>query len=420
MALQSLDPWDDISVSEFRELADNYGTPFYLYDADSINTRIIQLRELMENKVKIFYAVKANPNLELLRAVHETTDGLDISSGGELEQAELAGFDAAKLSFAGPAKTTSELTASINKGIGFISIESIREMQECIAISKHTDNKPNILIRINPNFLNRSFGIKMGGKAVQFGIDEDDVKDAMKIIEANINHLNFKGIHIYAGSQCFDVLGIVEGVKNTFRIAREIESNTHLTCQTVNLGGGFGVSHTEKDREIDIKLLAKKLSPILEEFHNSTKLEREVIFELGRYLTANAGMYVAKVISDKKSRDKRFFMVDGGLHHHLAAAGTFGTALRSNFILLNLTHQDAQIIKCSIAGPSCNPTDLLGINVNLPEPVHGDLIGVLKSGSYSFTASPLLFLGHQTPAELIRHNGKINLARASKKITDFN
>ncbi len=420
MELQTLHRWDEISITEFSALAESYGTPFFLYDADAINDRIVLIRELLERQMKVFYAVKANPNLELLRAVRDVADGLDISSGGELEQASLAGFDMARISFAGPAKTTAELTAAIGKGIGSISIESLRELIESVEISKRIGIRANITLRVNPQLLSRSFGIKMGGKPVQFGIDEEAIGEVLEMVRTSSEYLNFRGIHVYAGSQCFEVAGLVEGVANTLRIAAEIEANTGLTCKTINLGGGFGVSHSEDSREMDIEDLAADLVPILRAFHDSSSVEREIIFELGRFLTANAGIYVTRVISSKESRGKTFFMVDGGLHHHLAAAGMFGTALRSNYILQNLSRPAAPKVRCNVAGPSCNPTDLLGIDVELPRPEYGDLIGVMKSGSYGFTASPLLFLGRQTPAELVHQNGRIVLGRRPKTILDFN
>jgi diaminopimelate decarboxylase len=149
-------------------------------------------------------------------------------------------------------------------------------------------------------------------------------------------------------------------------------------------------------------------------------VERELILELGRFLAANAGIYVTRVISSKESRGKSFFIVDGGLHHHLAAAGTFGAALRSNYPLQNISRPAAAKVVCTIAGPSCNPTDMLGIDVELPRPEQGDLIAVLKSGSYSFTASPLLFLGRRTPAELVRDRGKVLLGRRPRSMVEFN
>jgi diaminopimelate decarboxylase len=204
------------------------------------------------------------------------------------------------------------------------------------------------------------------------------------------------------------------------RIVRELEAEGGLHCTTVNLGGGFGVSHGETDRELDLGAAAQALRPILEEFVASAPVPRTLIFELGRYLTAEAGLYVTRVLSSKTTRGKTFFLVDGGLHHHLAAAGTFGAALRANFALRNLSRPDAEPVRCEVAGPSCNPTDLLGIDVELPRPEVGDLVGVLKSGSYGLTSSPVLFLGRQMPAELVLHQGELKLSRRPRRITDFN
>jgi diaminopimelate decarboxylase len=420
MESQPVEHWHGVTSNDFHNLALTYGTPFFLYDADTVNDRIRSIRDSLAQQVKVFYAVKANPNLELLRAVQGVADGLDISSAGELKQARLASFDMAKLSFAGPAKTTAELTTAIKHGIGCLSIESVRELHECVDISKRLDIKANVVVRVNPQLLNRAFGMKMGGRAVQFGIDEEELDGALRTILANARYLNFQGVHIYAGSQCFEAAGIVEGVQNTLRIAEEIEKGYSLYSKIINLGGGFGVSHSENGREMNIDELSAALVPTLQRFHASSAVKREIVFELGRFLTADAGIYVARVISSKKSRGKTFFMVDGGLHHHLAAAGTFGAALRSNYVIKNLSRPDAAVIRCNIAGPSCNPTDLLGVDLELPQPEQGDLIAVLKAGSYGLTASPFLFLGRQTPAELVRRDSRVVLGRRSRSIIDFN
>lgn len=414
------DPWRDMDASAFEALAGAYGTPFFLYDADAVNARIRAVRDAFEGKVEVYYAVKSNPNLALLRAVAEVADGLDISSGGELQQALLAGFDASRLSFAGPAKTSAELSDAIQASLGAISIESMRELQACVRISRQLGVRANVAVRVNPLLLNRAFGIKMGGRPVQFGIDEESLAEALATIAAHPEEIAFQGIHIYAGSQCFDPAGVVDGVENTFRIVREIEAASPLVCRSVNLGGGFGVSHVERDRELDLAVLARALGPVIDAFIARAPVERKIVFELGRYLTAEAGIYVARVISSKSSRGKSFFMVDGGLHHHLAAAGTFGAALRGNFILANLSRPGAPPIRCQVAGPSCNPTDLLGVDVELARPEEGDLVGVLKSGSYGLTASPLLFLGRQTPAELLRRGGVVTLARRPRTLLEFN
>lgn len=420
MAQQNQPSWHDMDTATFEALAQSQGTPYFFYDADAVNARIQAIRAAFADKVEVLYAVKCNPNLALLRAVRDTADGLDISSGGELEQALLAGFPADTLSFAGPAKTTAELTESIRLSLGAISIESMRELHECIRISRQIGVAANVALRVNPVMVNRAFGIKMGGKSVQFGIDEENLKQALSTIAEHPAELAFHGIHVYAGSQCFDAVGVVEGVANTFRIVRAIEASSTLVCRSINLGGGFGVSHVEAGRELDLVALAASLRPVIDEFIQTSQVQRRIVFELGRYLTADAGIYVARVISSKTSRGKEYFMVDGGLHHHLAAAGTFGAALRANFLLRNLTRPHAPQLRCQVAGPSCNPTDLIGVDVELPRPELGDLIGVLKSGSYGLTASPLLFLGRQTPAEWVRHNGNMALGRRPRRMTEFN
>ena len=414
------DSWHGTSKSDLHSLAERYGTPYYLYDVDAIVRRINRVRSAFADLAGVYYAVKANPNLELLRRLRDDADGLDVSSAGELKQACLAGFDMSNISFAGPAKTAGELRTAIEHGVGSISVESLRELAECTRIAQELGRKANVVVRVNPLMVNRAFGMKMGGKAAQFGIEEEELDSALDYVRNNPETLEFRGIHIYAGSQCFEAAGIVAGVENTLAIARRVESASGLLCKVINLGGGFGVSHTEEERELDVEAAARELVPVLREFIGSSPIERKVVFELGRYLTADAGLYVARVISKKESRGKTFYMVDGGLHHHLAAAGSFGAAFRSNYLLRNLSRPDAPTLRCSIAGPSCNPTDLLGIDVEIPRPEIGDLIAVLKSGSYGFTASPLLFLGRQTPAELISHDGEITLARRPRTIVDFN
>jgi diaminopimelate decarboxylase len=420
MLKSSAEDWAAWNADAFERLAQAHGTPYFIYDADSMTRRIDAVRRAFCGLVDVFYAVKANPNLALLQALRMGADGLDVSSAGELVQACEAGFDPGQISFAGPAKTTAELTFAAERGVGWISVESVRELRECARISEAARKKVRCAIRVNPLAPARAFGLKMGGKAVQFGIDEERLPEALAEFEAAQPHVEFRGIHVYVGSQCFDVDGAKATVEDALRLVSQIESTTHLTCTTVNLGGGFGVSHSETDRELDVEELGAKLAPIFRRFVESSAVPRRLIFELGRYVASRSGIYVCRVIGSKVSRGKRFFVVDGGLHHHLAAAGTFGAALRTNYLMRNLTRGEADPVVCHVAGPSCNPTDLLGIDVELASPREGDLIGVMMAGSYGLTASPVLFLGRSTPAEWVVHRGEVALGRRPYGIGEFN
>lgn len=412
--------WHGIPYAKLVALAQQFGTPYFLYDADEIAARIERVRRAMQGQAQVYYAVKANPNLGLLRTIGSVADGADISSGGELAQALAAGFRAERMSFAGPAKTDAELEAAIAAGVGAISLESYRELRACARIAERVGRRASVILRINPELPQRVYGLKMGGKAVQFGIEEEEAGAFAEAIAASRQHVDFRGVHVYAGSQGFDVAGLVEGVRNTLRIAREVEARLGVPCRKINLGGGFGVSYGADARELDVDALGTQLAPVLSEYRAASPAGCELIFELGRYLTAEAGLYVTRVVSEKRSRGKRFFACDGGLNHHLAAAGTFGAALRSNFVVCNLTRPGAPPVVCQIAGPSCNPTDLLGVDITLPEPAEDTLLGVLRSGSYGLTASPILFLGRPTAVELVRRGSEITVGRPAFGIDDFN
>jgi len=412
--------WGSNTPEDWEALAAAHGTPYYLFDADHVRRRIRAVRDALQGQAEVYYAVKANPNLALLRAVQGEADGADISSAGELAQAQLAGFDPAAMSFAGPAKTAAELEAAIRAGVGAISLESPREIALCARIAERLGQPARVLLRINPLAANRAFGLKMGGKPVQFGIDEEALPAAETQLLAERRWLDFRGLHVYVGSQCFEAAGVVEATRNALRIVRELTQRSGLRCAKVNLGGGFGIGHGEERRELDLGALAEALLPVLAAHRAEVTEPTGLIYELGRYLTAEAGIYVTRVVSRKASRGKLFLACDGGLNHHLAAAGTFGAALRSNFALRNLGRPEAAPAMCNLAGPSCNPTDLLAVDAPLAEPAEGDLIGVLMSGSYGLTASPILFLGRPTPAELVRTEGRVVLGRRSHTITDFN
>ncbi len=411
--------WSAFDPARWEALAEAHGTPFFLFDADLVARRVQQVRDACAGLAGVYYAVKANPNLGLLRAVNGCVDGVDISSGGEQMQAELAGFAPARMSFAGPAKTEAELTAAIGAGVGCISVESLREIDACARIAARLGKPAQIILRVNPNQVHKSYGLKMGGRAVQFGIDEDLLPQAERRVLEHGAHLVCRGLHSYVGSQCFDGAGVLESTRTALGLARAFESRTGLTCRKLNLGGGFGVAQSGEERELGLESLAPGLQEMLGAFRREHPA-CEVFFELGRFITAEAGIYVTRVVDLKASRGTQYLVCDGGLNHQLAAAGTFGAALRSNFPLLNLSRGAADAAVFNVAGPSCNPTDLLGIKVTLPLAQPGDLLGVAMSGAYGLTASPLLFLGRDTPAELVQRDGSIEIGRRRHTLADFN
>ena len=402
-----------------EDVARKFGTPFYLYDLSDIYEKSETIRDHFGEYIKLYYAIKANSNLELLKAMREKVDGLDISSCGEMEQSLLAGYSPQQLSFAGPGKTFEELEQAIRNKIGIISVESIREMEAVAKISRELNQKAHIALRVNPTLLIKEFAIKMGGQATQFGIDEEKIDEAIKCVRQNEDYLNCKGIHVYSGTQCMSEEAILRNVGNVLRIAIETEEKYGLRCTWINLGGGFGVSYHD-DQKLNIDTIAEGVKKAIEDYKQLTKGKPTFIFELGRYLVTEAGIYVAKVVSHKESRGKLYFVLDGGMNHHLAASGNFGQVIRKNFLVKNLSNPEGKVGTCNLVGPLCTTLDILGRDIRVESPRLGDIIAFLNSGSYGFTSSPLLFLGHETPLEVLACDNQVRLIRNRKKLNDFN
>ena len=402
-----------------EDVAHQYGTPFYLYDLGDIFEKIRNIRNAFGSDVKLYYAIKANSNLEILEAIKGEVDGLDISSYGEMEQCLLAGYSPKKFSLAGPGKSFEELEKAINGRIGIISVESTREMEDIRKISLSINEKVNVALRINPSLLIKEFAIKMGGQATQFGIDEEKLDEAINYLRSNEGHLNFKGIHVYSGTQCLNEEALVKNADNVLEIAKKMEDKYDLECSWINLGGGFGVSYHD-NQKLDLGKIAEGVKKTIENYKRFTKGDPIFVFELGRYLVTEAGIYVAKVVSYKESRGKLYFVLDGGMNHHLAASGNFGQILKKNFMAKNLSNPDGKIVNCNLVGPLCTTLDILGRDISVESPRVGDVIAFLNSGSYGFTSSPLLFLGHETPTELLLQESGIKIIRSKRKLIDFN
>jgi len=403
----------------FENIVHQFGTPFYLYDLNNIYEKIQMIRNHFGESIKLYYAIKANSNLELLKAIREKVDGLDISSSGEMEQSILAGYDSQKLSFAGPGKTYKELEKAIVNKIGIISVESLREMEDLRKISLGLNTKIDIAIRVNPTLLIKQFAIKMGGQATQFGIDEEKLDRAVAYLRENESHFNFKGIHVYSGTQCLNEEALVKNVDNVLEIAKRLENEYDLECAWINLGGGFGVSYHD-NQKLNIEKIAEGVKKAIENYKSFTKGNPSFVFELGRYLVTEAGIYVAKIVSYKESRGKLYFILDGGMNHHLAASANFGQILKKNFLVKNLSNPEGESKVCNLVGPLCTTLDILGRDIPVESPRIGDAIAFLNSGSYGFTSSPLLFLGHKTPAELLVEENNVRMIRQRRKLIDFN
>jgi diaminopimelate decarboxylase len=371
-------------------------TPHFLYDMGVVRERVSLLRNVMPADLSIHYAMKANPFAPLLAAMTGLMDGIDVASAGELARALAAG--ATDISFAGPGKRDAELEAAIRAGIT-LNLESEGEAERALRIAGSAGIRPRLAVRVNPDFDLRGSGMRMGGGARPFGVDAERVPALVRhLIDAGAD---WRGFHIFAGSQALDAGAVSEAQAATVALAAELAGAVGATPPLVNLGGGFGVPYFSGDTPLDVAAVGAALGQTLA---GRAAILRDTRFaiELGRWLVGPCGVYLTRVVDRKVSKGKTFLVVDGGLHHQLAASGNFGTVVRRNYPMALADRMDAAPKEdVSVVGCLCTPLDLLGNDVSLPRADVGDVIAIFQAGAYGATASPQAFLGHDPAREML-------------------
>ena len=378
------------------------GTPFYVYDRQLIINRVKQLTNTLPSEISLHYAIKANPLPSLVQLMTTQVSGFDVASKKEMLLAMQTGMPAEKVSFAGPGKTAEDIEAAIIAGVT-LHVESAGEIARVELAANQLSLKANIALRINPKFELKSSGMKMSGGSKPFGIDEEQVAEILTNLD--LSQINLRGFHIFAGSQNLNAEAIISAQQQTFMLAEElvalVSEITKSKIDYLNIGGGFGVPYFANEASLDIEAIANSLQILLKK-HKTLVTGLELILELGRYLVAEAGIYVSKVIDKKVSRGTNYLVCDGGLHHHLANSGNFGQVIRKNYpvVIGNKLKGDVQEL-VNIVGPLCTPLDILADKVMLPEATMGDYVVIFQSGAYGASASPKDFLSQPQVSELL-------------------
>lgn len=373
-------------------------TPLFVYSTAALEARIGELRAAMPEQLGIHYAMKANPFAPLLGWMKGRVDGFDVASGGELKLALGAGVAADKISFAGPGKRDRELEFAIANGVT-LNCESEGEVERAFAIGERLGAAPKIAVRVNPSFDLKGSGMKMGGGAKPFGVDAERVPVLVRrIIAAGAD---WRGFHIYAGSQALDAEAIIAMQAQTLALAAELAEAVGVAPPKVNLGGGFGIPYFPGDTAFDLNAVGGALGQALSDLPAILK-DTHFCIELGRYLVGEAGVYLCRVIDRKVSHGETFLVTDGGLHHQLAASGNFGTVIRRNYPVAIATRFDAPADEVqSVVGCLCTPLDRLSDSALLPHAEVGDLVAIFCAGAYGASASPANFLGQGAALEML-------------------
>ncbi|HWK68764.1 MAG TPA: pyridoxal-dependent decarboxylase, exosortase A system-associated [Rhizobiaceae bacterium] len=382
------------------QLAERAGsTPFFVYDRQLITARVETLRSVLPSGIRLSYAVKANPMPAVVQHLAGLVDAFDVASAFEMKTALDTPMRASDVSFAGPGKTAAELAQAIAAGVT-IEMESANEALRIVEIGGRLGIRPRVALRVNPDFHVKGSGMRMGGGPQQFGIDAEQVPqllDKLRTLD-----LEFLGFHVFAGSQNLHAEILCDALASSVALLLQLAESAPWPVRYINLGGGFGIPYFEKDQPLDLPRIGVRLGELMDRVIRQRLGDARVVIELGRYLVGEAGVYVTRIVDRKVSRGKTYLVVDGGLHHQLAASGNFGQVIRRNYPLAVAGRmQEPELESVSVVGCLCTPLDLLGDNIMLPRAEIGDLIAVFHAGAYGLSASPTAFLGHPAPVELL-------------------
>jgi diaminopimelate decarboxylase len=395
------------------ELAGRHGTPLYVYDTATIDRQLARLRGSLPPGFSVYYSVKANPSRALLRHFLARGCGLEVASAGELGGALAAGCPADRIFFAGPGKTEAELEEAVVQGVGEIHVESLTEARRIGAIARRHGTRARAALRVNPGAEAQGGAMRMGGKPAPFGVDEERIEEALDLLEGDAA-IDLQGLHLFTGTQILDHAIVVAQYRHGLQLARRVAARLGRPLHTLDFGGGFGIPYFANETELDMDKLREELRALLAAVEGDPLFHgTRFVVEPGRYLVGEAGIFVTRITDIKVSRGKTFLITDGGMNNHLAASGNLGQVIKRNYpIAIAGRLAEDQAAAVDVVGPLCTPLDTLARDVSLPPADIGDLVVIFQSGAYGLTASPVMFLGHPVPAEVLVTDGRSEVVRA--------
>jgi len=387
-----------------RQLAANRETlNCYLYDTAPMCRKIAHLAEIMPQGVEIYYAMKANPHQAFLDAALKSgARGIEIASLGEAEKAVAAGFSPQQLIYTGPGKSPEELRWSVRHNIRTVHIESLTEAHRLNAIATELGKTQDILLRINADFDIHEAQTTFSGGSKKFGVDEEKLCDVLPQILA-LEHLNFRGLHVYAASGVLNVDDLLKNCELVFGMAKNIEAEyAGVVCDIIDFGGGFGVDYLETGHDFDPQAYADGLNALIANYGFGG---RTFFLELGRYLAADSGWFCTQILDIKDSRGKKQVICAGGINHFRRPA-----ALAINHPLAIVSMQmpplfddQERIANESVyfGGPLCTGADKLANNIYVITADIGDIAVFGLAGAYGLSMSNIEFLSHERPEEVV-------------------
>ncbi|MEA2611633.1 MAG: diaminopimelate decarboxylase [Chloroflexota bacterium] len=395
------------------ELAERFGTPFYVYDLDVIERQVRALHHVLPPVVDLAYAVKANPALAVVEHLGRLGLGADVASRGELETVVRAGMEPGRIVMTGPGKRDDELVAAVAAGVRAVTVESPGELARLEAIAAAAGRAQPVLLRAAVSEHARLERVRLVGDdgAGKFGMDAADLAASARRA-ASSPHLDLLGLHAFGASNVLDAGALITHVAATVRAARRLALSAGTKLRLIDAGGGLGVPYEPHEESLDLVRFGAGLTQLTDGWSADPVLtDARLLLEPGRFLVGQAGAYVARVVDRKTVDGTVVVILDGGVHHVLRPAlvgqehriralggGTEATA-------------GGRAVPVTVAGPLCSGLDVFSQSAIMLPPEVGDLVAVLDVGAYGFTESMPLFLSHPIPPEVAVRGGRAELIR---------
>jgi diaminopimelate decarboxylase len=390
-----------------QAIADRVGTPAYVYSANLIRAQYHALDDALQGLPhRICYSVKANGNLGVLRVLKQLGAGADIVSVGELRRSLAAGFDPDGIVFSGVGKTAAELEEAIRTGVGFVNIESTSELDVLCAVAKDARKPARVGIRVNPDVAADTHPYtKTGEKTAKFGVPVDEVVAVARRI-AGEALLTLRGLAMHIGSQITDVAPYRRGTVKLLELVTAIRASGIDTLEALDVGGGLGVRY-HNEKAPSPKAFADAVVPAVK------AAGLGLLCEPGRYLVANAGVLLTRVLYRKHAGGKEYVIVDAGMTDFVRPSH-----YNAHHDIIPLKDGKRGEETVNVVGPICESGDFLALDRKLPGVAAGEVLAVLGTGAYGFVMSST-YNQRPRPPEVVVEGDRYYVARPRETLDDL-
>jgi diaminopimelate decarboxylase len=389
-----------------REIAESRGTPVYVYSHGTLERRYRELDEAFSGlDHMVCYAVKANGNLAVLRALAALGAGVDIVSAGELYRAVRAGIDPKRIVFAGVGKTEKELSLGLGERILMFNVESDSELERLDYCARRHGKTARVALRVNPAVDPESHPhIATGLAESKFGIPLDEALRLARRVREEFRHVELLGVHQHIGSQITKISPYVESVEKTAGLVRELR-DSGFDIRYFNIGGGLGICYRDESPP-NPRELVDALRPALE------STGATILCEMGRYIAGEAGVLLTRVLYRKQSGEKTFLVADAGMNDLLRPS------LYDAYHEVKPLRESTATVHADLVGPVCESGDYLARDRDLPDAAEGEVLAVMSAGAYGF-AMASNYNSRPRPAEVMVRSDRWALVREREHYPDL-